>query len=664
MADIGYGALLLVFLSAGYALVAFIVGLRRRLPELLRSAEYGLKLSAIWTVLASLILFYLLLTHAYQVNYVYEHVSNFMRLEYVLSAFWAGQQGSLLLWLLLLSIALLVLLFSPPADETSRRLRPYMLATLAVVQTFMALVLILPSNPFEMAAIVPAEGFGLNPLLENVGMIFHPPTLFIGYALYAVPFAFVLAGLLSGQPSDAWMAAVRRWSLIAWGALSIGILLGAWWAYVELGWGGYWAWDPVENSSLIPWLVGTAALHSASIQQRRGMFRTWAAALNMLTFALCIFATFVTRSGVIQSVHAFERSAIGTYFALFLGLVLIGGFGLLYARRRVLTEDHALDSFVSREAGFLLTNLLLVGAALVVFLGTIYPAITEVFQGKQVALDPAFFNRAFLPLAFVTVILLGLCPILGWQRTSLARFGRRLIVPATIAAITAVALIIAGVSRPFAVIGFSAVAFVGSNLIYEFVAAALGRARNTGENPIKALLTLIGRDRRRYGGMIVHLSILFIALGVVGSGVYKSEQQVALRQGEQVNVGSYTIKYVQPVMQQLPDRQRFAAEVEVYRAGQLVKRLAPEKNFHENIQQWVSEVAVWSRPKEDLYIILGSLSQDGVATLQILINPLMLWMWVGGGVLVLGTVVAWWPSGRRAARTAAVREPATVSLEA
>ncbi len=646
MADLGYGALLLVFLAAGYALVAFIVGLRRRTPALLRSAENGLALSAIWTIIASLILFYLLLSHQYQVAYVYDHVSSFMKLEYVLSAFWAGQEGSLLLWMLLLSIADLMLLFGL-RDTASRPLRPYLLATLALTQLFMALVLIFPSNPFKILPATPADGFGLNPLLENFGMIFHPPTLFIGYALYAVPFAFVIAGLLSGQFSDAWMARTRRWSLIAWVFLSVGIILGAWWAYVELGWGGYWAWDPVENSSLIPWLVGTAALHAGAIQARRGIFRIWTAALNLLTFILCIFATFVTRSGVIQSVHAFERSSIGTYFALFLALLALVGFGLLIARRRLLAGDIPLDSLLSREAGFLLTNLLLVGAALVVFLGTVFPAVTELFKGTQVAMDPAFFNRAFLPLAFLTVLLFGICPVLGWGQTKLGRLGRRLAIPAGVAVVVLAILFIAGVRKALALIGFTGVAFVGANTIYEFVAATLARQRSTGENLLTAFGRLVGRDRRRYGGMVVHLSILLIALGIVGSGVYKTQQQVVLQVGEERQIGRYTLTYVEPTYEQLADKDRYVAALEVSDGRGLPKQLAPEKNFHRNIQQWVSEVAVWSRPAEDFYVSLGGLSEDRSASLEVLINPLMVWMWVGGGVLVLGVVIAWWPAAAR-----------------
>jgi cytochrome c-type biogenesis protein CcmF len=655
MPDIGYGALLLAFLSAGYALAALIVGIRRQYPELIRSGENGLKLAALWTIAASIILLYLLVDRQYQVQYVYDHVSNYMRLEYVLSAFWAGQEGSLLLWLLLLTGASLALM-GALRDEEGRRLRPYLLGTLALVEAFLALLLILPSNPFTVLPMAPAEGTGLNPLLENVGMIFHPPTLFVGYALYTIPFAFVVAGLLSGQPSDTWMARTRRWSLMAWLFLGVGIILGAWWAYVELGWGGYWAWDPVENSSLIPWLVGTAALHSGAMQYRRGIFRIWTAALNMLTFGLCVFATFVTRSGVIQSVHAFGRSPIGAYFAIFLALMMAGGFGLLIARRRTLFDAYQMESYLSREAGFLLTNFLLVGSATVVLLGTIFPAITELIQGQQVALGVEFYNRAFSPLGLAIILLFGICPILGWRETSLAQFGKRLIIPGGVMALGVILLLVAGYNEPVALVGFGAIFFVAANILSEFVRGVVGRSRSTDENPLLAATRLIARDRRRYGGMIVHLSILLITLGIVGAAAYKTEQQVALKPGEQLSLGQYTIDYVNFSNDSYPEKERYATTLDVYVGDRLAKTLIPEKNFHWNIEQWVSEVAVWSRLNEDLYIALGGLSQDGTATYQIMREPLMIWMWIGGFVLVLGAVVAWWPAERGARRRASQAE--------
>ncbi len=652
IADIGYGALLLAFLSAGYAALAFVLGQRRRRPELIRSGENGFRMAVLWVVTASLILLYLLVSRDYQVRYVFEHVSNTLPLAYVLSAFWAGQEGSLLFWLLLVSLAGLVVLYSQ-RDAAAQPLRPYLLATTAIVQAFMALVLVLPSNPFALLASRPADGFGLNPLLENVGMIFHPPTLFIGYALYTIPFAFVLAGILSGQPSDAWMARVRRWSLMAWLFLSIGIILGAWWAYIELGWGGYWAWDPVENSSLIPWLVGTAALHSAAVQSRRGIFRTWTAVLTILTFGLCIFATFVTRSGVIQSVHAFERSSLGWYFAVFLVVAMAGSLGLLAARRRAFADNYALESYLSREAGFLIGNLLLVGAAAVVFLGTIFPALTELFRGQQVALDAGFYNRSFGPIGLAIILLFGVCPVLLWHRTTPAQLARRLIVPAILTALIIAVLLVTGWREPIALVGFGSTAFVAGSILMEFGRGARARMRSAGENPLTALLRVVGRDRRRYGGLIVHLGVLLIVLGVVGSGVYKQEYQTVMKPGETLDVAGYTVQYLQYVEQELPHKQRFATILRVSRPNGAVRELVPEKNFHWNVEQWVSEVAVWSRPAEDFYVILAGLSSDGSATFQFLQEPLMLWMWIGGGVMVLGTLLAWWPAGERRRRAPA-----------
>lgn len=646
MADIGYGALLLTFLCAGYAVLAFVIGIKRHYTELTRSAENGLKLAAAWAIVASIILCYVLLARDYQVKYVYEHVSSYMRLEYVLSAFWAGQEGSLLLWLLFVALTSLALLGSLK-DEAGLTLRPYLLATVAVVETFIALLLILPSNPFVLLPTVSNEGKGLNPLLENWGMIVHPPMLFVGYALYTVPFAFVIAGLLSGQSSDIWLERMRRWSLLAWLFLGIGILLGAWWAYVELGWGGYWSWDPVENSSLIPWLIGTAALHSGAMQHRRGIFRVWTAALVLLSFGLCLFATFVTRSGVIQSVHAFERSSIAIYFVVFLVMVMAGGFALLWARRRMLASEYVVDSFLSREAGFLLGNLLFIGAASVVFLGTIFPTMTELIRGTPIALDALFFNRAFSPLGLALILLFGVCPVLGWQRTSVLRLGRQLLPGALGALVALLAMMFAGIHKPVALVGFTSVAFVAGSIISEWARGTWARRRATGELPWVALVNLVRRDRRRYGGFIVHFSVLLIALGIIGSTIYKSEQLVALQLGERTQVGPYALQYVDFVYERLPEKERLAAILDVYQHGRLAKRLMPEKNYHWNIEQLVSEVAVWSRPAEDVYVALASMQQDGTATFEISINPLIIWMWVGGGLLVLGTVVAWWPSASK-----------------
>ncbi|MBM4464655.1 MAG: heme lyase CcmF/NrfE family subunit [Chloroflexi bacterium] len=641
MTTIGYGALVLALVISIYTAVASILGARHGSAKLAGGAQKGVVATAMLVTLASAILIYLLLTHDFQVKYVYRHVSTYQPAIYTLSAFWAGQEGSLLLWLWLLTI--FSVLVARREEEWSLELKPYALAVLALCQAFLALLLVFASNPFATYPTRPAEGFGLNPLLENFWMIIHPPVVFIGYAAYTVPFAFAIAALTAGKLGQDWIRGIRRWNLLAWLFLGLGILLGAWWAYLELGWGGYWGWDPVENASLIPWLVGTALLHSAMTQERRGMFKAWNITLAILAFVLCIFATFVTRSGIIQSVHAFGESVIGYYFLAFLAGILAISFVLIFYRRRELASEGKLESLLSREAGFLLSNLLLGGLALAVFIGTVFPTVSEILRGVQVALGPPFFERVSAPLALAIVLLIGVCPLLGWQRTSSGRLLRRLLYPGVVALAVAVVLFVLGITEPFALLSFTVCAFVASSILWEFLRGTMARRRSTGEGYLLALARLIAQNRRRYGGYLVHLSMVIITMGIVGSSLYQTEYQVTLAKGERVEVKDYTLEYEKFEAQATPAKHRFATLLGVYRGDRRIATLFSEKNFHWSVEQWVTEVAIRTSLKEDLYVILAGLSGDGSATFQILINPLVVWLWIGGGFLLVGTTVALWP---------------------
>ncbi|MFQ5812969.1 MAG: heme lyase CcmF/NrfE family subunit [Anaerolineae bacterium] len=642
MTSIGYGTLVLALLISIYVAVASILGARRGSPHLTGNAQKGVVATAALVTLASAILLYLLLTRDFQVEYVYRYVSTYLPTIYTLSAFWAGQEGSLLLWLWLLTI--FSVLIARREESWSRELKPYTLAVLALCQAFFALLLVFASNPFATSVAIPDEGFGMNPLLENFWMIIHPPVVFIGYAAYTVPFAFAIAALVTGKLGEKWVRGIRRWSLFSWLFLGLGIILGAWWAYLELGWGGYWGWDPVENASLIPWLVGTALLHSATTQERRGMFKVWNIVLIVLTFVLCIFATFVTRSGIIQSVHAFGESVIGYYFMAFLVTVLVVAFGLAFYRRRDLASEMELKSLLSREAGFLLNNLLFGGLTLAVFIGTVFPTVSEIVRGTQVALGASFFERVFAPLALPLVLLIGVCPLLGWRKTSSGRLLRRLLYPGIVALAAAVAIFVLGTTEPFALLSFTVCAFVASSILWEFLRGTMARHRSTGEDYLLAFRRLITKNRRRYGGYLVHLSIVIITVGVIGSSLYQTEYQVALAEGERVTVKDYILEHEGLVVESTPGKHRFATLMSVYRDGRKIATLMPEKNFHWNVEQWVTEVAIRTSLKEDLYVILASIAEDGSATFQILINPLVVWIWIGGGLLLLGTTVAIWPS--------------------
>ncbi len=652
LADVGYGALLLTLAAALWASVASFVGARQRRPELLTSARNALLVTAGLSTLSAILLLILLFTHDFSVRYVYEHVSTYLRPAYVLAAFWAGLEGSQLLWLWMLTLFTAMLVLSRPRWD--RELRPYAMAVLGFTQAFFAFLLILMTNPFELQPVVPVEGVSLNPLLQNFWMIIHPPIIFAAYALWTIPAAYAIAALFTGRLDATWLAGSRRWTLAAWASLGIGILVGAWWAYLELGWGGYWGWDPVENSSLIPWLVGTAFVHSAIIQQRRDMFRAWNVLLAVITYALTVFATFVTRSGLIQSVHAFAQSPIGWYYLGYIGLILALTSGLVLARREELQGEGELGDLLSREFVFLVTMLLFLGSAAAVLLGTLWPTFTEAVRGIASSLGPENYNRFMGPLGLLLVLLIGVCPVVEWRKISAERLLRNLWVQVVVAVVAAVLLLLFGVRELWAVVSFAATVFVAATIVLQMAQGIVARMRAAGENLLVATAQAVRNNRRRYGGQLIHFSILLIVVGITGSQAYQTEVQVALATGESVEVNGYTLAYQDYTYQQIQEdgnKVRNQAVVDVYRNGRKLATVQPERNLHSNVQGAVTEVALRPNLKEDLYIVLASLEPDGLAAFQVLINPMVVWLWIGGVVLIIGTLIAAWPSkrwGRRA----------------
>ena len=645
MADVGYWALVLTLVVSLYTALLSVLGARRRDGPAWESARNGALVAAATSTVSAVVLCWLMFGRDYSVKYVAEHVSDVLPNLYVFSAFWAGQEGSLLLWLWFLamltgSLILWKRVWTAPQG-------PYVVATMAITQAYLALVLIALSNPFVVLPNPPVQGRGMNPLLQNVWMVLHPPVVFMSYAAYTVPFGLAIGGLVTGRFDRSWLAAVRRWALLAWLFLGIGIVMGAWWAYLELSWGGYWGWDPVENSSLVPWLVGTALLHSLMMQERRDTFHTWNVWLTGLSFALILLATFVTRSGVIQSVHAFGRSPIGSYFLAFIGLSLVVLGVLWFRRRHEFGAGYAFRELLSRETSLLLTNLVLLGTALIVLVGTLFPALVELVQGRQAALNTSFYERTVGPLALALTALIGICPSLAWGVTSGQRLRRLLILPAGGALVTGVVVLALGARELVSLISFAICAFAALSLLATLHRDAASRSARTGEVFPLALLRAVSSHRRRYGAHIVHLGIVLVAVGVTGSSLYQEEVRVALAPGEEVSVGTYTLQYRDLVSEGLPDRQRFTAIVDVSRGNRHLRTLEPEKSFHWNVEQWVTEVAVRSTLKEDLYLILGGLDEGGLASFQILINPLVAWLWVGGGMLLAGGMLAWWPARSR-----------------
>ena len=650
MASFGSWALALSLIVSLYGAIASFVGARRRSSAFVESAEKAIWTVAVLVTLASVLLFYLLITHDFQVKYVHQYTSTHLPLLYRISAFWAGEAGSLLLWLWFLAI--LGVLVAQRGGRGGQR-GPYRMVTMGISEAFFALLLVATANPFATYSTRPTEGVGMLPLLENPGMVVHPPVLFLGYASYTVPFAFALAGLLSGDLDSAWVRAMRRWNLLAWVSLSAGILLGAWWSYVELDWGGYWAWDPVENASLIPWLIGTAFLHSALVQERRGMHKVWNMVLPTLAFVLCLFATLVTRGGLIVSdLHGFSPTIqpVAYYLLTFIGLVLAGTFLLIYYRRDRLVSERKVESLLSRDGFFLLGELLFCGAAAIVFLGTVYPSLAQVLGGVMVSLNTSFYGRAIGPIMAVIIFLMGICPVLGWQRLETKSIAN-LTLPSLAGLVLTVVAFVLGVNEPFPLISAGVSAFVAFSLLGMVARDLLARRRSSGESYPTALIRLIAKARRRYGAYVVHLAIIFITIGVTGSTAYKSKELVALRPGESAVLGGYRVQYegyavetLNPKPVTYQSRIRYSTTLGIYRDSSKVSALVAEKNYHWALDNpWVTEVAIHSNLKEDVYVILASLQEDGLAGFEIILNPLVSWIWIGGGMLLLGTLLAAWP---------------------
>ncbi|OGO05139.1 MAG: cytochrome C biogenesis protein [Chloroflexi bacterium RBG_13_54_9] len=644
MADIGYISLLLALGASLYSALAFVIGVRKRYPELVASARNSLLCVGGLVSLAALALVYALLTHDFQIESVAYYTSRDLPLIYTLSAFWAGNAGSLLFWAWLLS--LFAAIVAMQNRGRNRELLPYAGSIMMATEAFFLILMIFLTNPFQKLLSTPAEGSGLNPLLENVGMIFHPPALLAGYVGLTVPFAFAMAALLSGRLGDDWMRSIRRWALLAWLLLGLGNLLGAQWAYVELGWGGYWSWDPVENAGLMPWLVATAFLHSAVIQRRRGMLKVWNMVLIMLAFNLSIFGTFLTRSGILSSVHTFSESAMGPFFLGFMGVVLLGSLILIYYHRQQLKSENELDSFVSRESAFLLNNLLLVGITFAILVGTIFPAISEAVRGVKIAVGTPFFNKVTGPVFLALILLMGICPLIGWRRARMNDLIRSFIYPLGTATIVGVVLFLGGIREWYALVAFSLCSFVISAILFDWFRGVRARHRVRSDNYLKAFLGLLWGNKPRYGGYIVHIAILLIATGVVGSSFYKMEKEVALAPGEAMTIKNYTLIYEGKTEKVTQSKLVTTATLSVFNGVEFIGTMTPEKYFHRSYQQPVTEVALRSTLLEDLYVVLGGWTADGTTTFKVLVNPLVSWIWMGGGFLFLGGLIAFWPDKR------------------
>ena len=646
--DIAYLLLVTAMLIATFGAVAGIWGGLKRMVSLAESSFHAVYAVAGLTFIASVILWYGLLTDQFQVSYVWNQSEIAQPLFYKFAAFWGGQSGSLLFWSLMLSIYSAALAWT--YRDTHRTLMPIVNAVMLLTSVFFFVLQVFSANPFEQFPVIPEDGRGLNPLLQNYWMIIHPVMLYLGYVGLAVPFAFAVAALLSKKLDNQWVRVIRRWTLIPWMFLSAGILMGSQWAYMELGWGGYWAWDPVENASFLPWLTATAFLHSILIQERRGILKVWNLVLIGATYFLVILGTFTTRSGILESVHSFAQSDVGAYFLGFLAFILFGFLWLLFDRMPLLQSENEIDSVSSRESAFLANNWLFAGIAFATLWGTFFPMFSEIITGARISVAAPWFNKVNGPLFLLLVLLMGIGPLLGWRRTNAAALRKQFTWP--LVATVVFAVVFAFFSpRIFPIAGFSVSVFVIATIAQEYVRGIRARQAVADENAFQALGQLLQRNGTRYGGYIVHLGIVMIGIAVIGNQFYITSSSVTLNQGESTELTGYTFTYDGMSVNRQSNLDEFRANLIISRteSGRVLGTIYPRRNIYDKApDQPTSEVGLLMRLSEDVYVVLNGWQAGGSsATFTIYVNPLTIWLWIGGVVLVIGTLICFWPHPQR-----------------
>jgi cytochrome c-type biogenesis protein CcmF len=645
MENLGSLAVLLAFCLAVYAVIGSVVGRLKRNPFLILSAERAVY--SVWFLItvASGVLVYALVTGDYRYSYVAQYSNRAMSSAYKFSAWWGGQEGSLLLWSWLLATYSAVAIFT-----NRRKLRdvmPYVTAILMTTQTFFLILNAFVVSPFRMLAadgIITAvpDGQGLNPLLQYPMMRIHPPMLYLGYVGMVVPFAFAMGSLITRQKGDAWIHTTRRWSLVTWLFQGVGVLMGASWAYAALGWGGYWAWDPVENASLLPWLSATAYLHSVMMQEKKGMMKVWNAVLVSSSFFLCIFGTMLTRSGMVSSVHAFAQSPIGKYFSSFLALSIAATVYLILDRLDYLKSEAQLESVVSRESSFLFNNLVILASCFAVLWGTLFPVISEAVSGEKISLDAAWFNRLMIPIGLFLLFLTGVGPLFAWRRTSTESLRRNFLWPGIASCVLVMALIAGGMRQFYPLISFGFCLFVALTVIGEFFKGARAIAAKSQINFAHAVVELTHRNTRRYGGYLVHMAIVLMFIGWTGAA-FNKDVTAEVKVGQPFKVGNYEMK-VKEIKD--GDNENYtwqSAAIDVWKNGEFLGTYEPVREFYKASRQPVGRVAIRRRMNEDLYLNFAQM-QDDKAVIQAYVFPLVCWIWAGGIVLIFGTLIALVPS--------------------
>jgi cytochrome c-type biogenesis protein CcmF len=648
--ELGRAALLVTLGLVTYALVAGAAGAYLGRRRLAASAQNALIAAFFSTLVASGVLLAALLRNDFSFEYVARTTSEALPTPYTISAFWGGQEGSLLLWLLFLTG------FGAAAVRLNRRwakdLVVWVVPVFAGVAVFFSFLVVVVASPFVTQA-APADGAGMTPSLQNPYMLAHPPLLYLGYVGLTVPFAFCLGALLAGRPDERWLIATRRWTLFAWAALGVGQLLGAHWAYVEVGWGGYYAWDPVENAALMPWLAATAFLHSVMIQEKRGMLRVWNVVLVLLAFSLSLFGTFLTRSGVVNSIHSFTQSSIGPWFLSFIALAVAVSIAAVIWRLPRLRSPTKLESPISREAAFLYNNLLLLALCLTILWGVVYPLISEALRGEAVVLGRSYYDFFLRIFGLPLLLLMGIGPLIAWRRASLASLATTFRWPTLVALATGVALLVlgAGSSIP-GLIAYTFSAFVAATIVMEFARGTRARKALGASSWFNAFSSLIGRNRRRYGGYVVHAAIVLLAIGIAGSSAFDSVAEARLTKGDSMRVGDYTLVYQSLDERQTANATEVRAQLGVTRGDRDLGTLEAGKNAYTVEQQVSNEVGIRSDKLtgEDLFVIAEQIDPDGTIYFRVFVKPLVNLIWLAGLVFLLGSAITLWPDAREQRR--------------
>jgi len=644
--EIGYAATVAGLALALYGSAAAAIGAGTGRPALVESSERAA--IGVWVLVTAcmLLLVYAFLSFDFSVRYVAVNTNRGTPFYYRITALWGALEGSIILWTWMLS------LYTAIAVARYRRRQPefypWVLSVMLGIAAFFLLVMTIPAPPFQRLSPIPPDGRGLNPLLEDTGMITHPVALYLGFTGFTVPFAFAIAALVTGRVGDEWITITRRWTIIAWYFLSLGLLIGGWWSYHVLGWGGYWAWDPVENAAFMPWLCATAFLHSVMVQERRRMLKLWNLTLIILTFSLTIFGTFLTRSGIIGSVHAFTQGSIGQFFLAFLALVLLGSFSLLAWRIDRLKAQGELDSVLSRESVFLLNNLFLVAAAFTVFFGTVFPLLSEAVRGVKLSVGAPFFNLVNIPIFLALLFLMGVGPLIAWRRASAENLRRNFLAPVLVGIAAAAIMRAVGVGNALVLLCLALVAFVTGTIVLDFRRAVRAR-RRTATGWLAAASGLLLSQNRRYGGFIVHLGVLVVALGVAGSQAWSTHSEVTLDRGQSTTVAGYRVRFDGLQASEESNHAKVTATFTVSN-GHPLGVLRPAKKFYPQEQTPIAAVDYRLGLMEDLYLVLGDFARDGShATIRVQVNRMVSWLWIGGLVLTVGAALAILPDSRRAA---------------